>query len=283
MINKIKLKKCQTISRFKKYFFLILIMSTLITVSYFILNHIFYSIVLAMCPIFLAVLIQPATKEIIKMTSAHFVSDQSNPLLVHTIENLALKARLESCPKSYLIDTYKINAFTSGEGNNTIICVTEGVLEKLAPNELEAVLAHEIAHLKENDMFYLKLVQIIYAFTSFISTIINLTVLLALPLLLFGLIKVNLLPLIIIIISPNVLRLFIMAYMRNREFAADENAVAMTKNPKALVCALKKLTLPGMSFIDLIFPRKRAFNLQSMFETHPSPEQRIRKLIDLDY
>ncbi len=283
MINKVKLQHYQSISRLKKYLFLILIMTTLFLVSYFILGSILYSILISSLPILLALKVHPQTEEIIKLTSADFVNDQNNPLLINMVRKLAKRAHLSSCPKSYLIGTNHINAFTSGEGDDLIICVTEGVLDKLGPNELEAVLAHEIAHLKENDMFYLKLLQIIYGLTAFLSTFIHLTLLISIPFILIGMIKVNILPVIIILLAPNFIRLLIMAFMRNREFAADENAVALTKDPKSLACALKKLTSHNMSIIDLIFPKKEAFKITNIFETHPSPEQRIKKLIELDF
>jgi heat shock protein HtpX len=258
-------------------------MNMLFIVSFIVLGNILYSLFIAMLPVFVALKVHPSTKEITRLTSANFASYQSNPLLIHIVKYLSKKANLKSCPKTYLIGSNNINAFTSGEGDDTIVCVTNGVINQLEPNELEAVLAHEIAHLKENDMFYLKLVQIIYFFTTFISTIINFTIILALPLLFMGIIKLNILPIILILIAPNLIRLIIMAYMRNREFAADENAISMTNDPKSLARALQKLTGPRFSLIDLFFPRKKTFSIANIFETHPTPEQRIKKLNDLDF
>jgi len=169
--------------------------------------------------------------------------------LYGVVRGLSEKAGI-STPKIGLIETSSPQIFSVGRGSNSNIYVSVGLLETLTEEEIEGSLAHEIAHISNDDSF-LKT----FASSLRLATIFNL----------LG-----------FLIEP--------AISRDREFLADEEGAWLTGKPGALASALLKLSettgngrLGGPS-LGLITPQRR---LLKVFSKHPPLEERLRRLLEL--
>lgn len=228
--------------------------------------------------------IRGSTKKVMKRNRAMPMENLSDyPYLQEAVENMSMVARLP-VPALYLIDDPSPNAFASGlTPDKASIAVTTGLLETLNREEVEAVIAHEMAHIQNYDV---RLMTIATAFVAIIAVLSDIgsrtlfsqkgkdrhPVFLVVALLL-------------LLLSPLVAWCMQLAVSRNREFLADAQGAALCRNPLALASALEKITKheseparfsksnAGMYIAD---PFKR--HMQSAFSTHPAPSERIERL-----
>jgi heat shock protein HtpX len=219
------------------------------------------------------------------------VSEEEFPQLHATVSRLSQQADLPK-PKVAVVDNRVPNAFATGRSQkNAAIAVTTGILNTLDRDELEGVLAHELAHVKNRDMMVMTI-------ASFLSTIAFIVVRWGW---LFGgggrgrggnqapVWVAILASLVVWIISF----LLIRALSRYREFAADRGAATITGRPSALASALMKISgrMDKVPKDDLreeaemnaffIIPIKSGV-VGKLFSTHPSTEKRVERLRDLE-
>ena len=219
---------------------------------------------------------------------AHEVSEEEYPQLHRTITRLCQQADLPK-PKVAVADHRMPNAFATGRSQkSSAVCVTTGLLRTLDDEELEGVLAHELAHVKNRDVMVMTI-------ASFLSTIAFMVVRWGA---FFGggrnrnqggVMIAILASLVVWIVSFFLIR----ALSRYREFAADRGGAAITGKPGALASAL--LTIDGgMSRVpddDLretsemnaffVIPIRSGV-VGKLFSTHPSTEARVERLRDLE-
>jgi heat shock protein HtpX len=218
-------------------------------------------------------------------------TDPDYKYIYKSVENVALAAGLPT-PRVYVISDSHLNAFATGRGpNDATIALTRGIIEKLSQPELEGVIAHEMAHIGNRDIRLDMLVITGVGVTVFIANTIlrnitytnhhsdeknNTGAVLLMVWLAFTVFN--------LIITP-VLR---MAISRRREYAADATGAMITRNPKALAGALRKIsgnshvqtiaTQSAMAHICIANPgRVRAF-MSEILATHPPIAERIRRL-----
>ena len=222
------------------------------------------------------------------MTGAKTVERRDLPELYNLLENLSISRGLKT-PTLRIIETEAMNAYASGlhEGQYSVT-VTRGLLNALDRDELEAVLAHEMTHVINKDVRTMVIASI---FAGIISVVAQLV--------LRGLFYVrgggrrdnkNAMPLILIgvVIAAVGYGLAIVVRLmlsRTREYVADAGSVDMTKNPDAMISALRKISghstvkapdeVQGM-FLDNQPDRQ---GIDSLFATHPSIEKRIAALV----
>jgi len=215
-----------------------------------------------------------------KMANAHEIDRKSYPELYNLVENLSITAGIKM-PKLYMMNSEALNAFASGISiNNSVICVTHGLVQHLNKNELEAVLAHEMSHITHRDMRLLTIATIFVGIIAFISQIA-----------LRG-IRVRSddkkgFPLLLIVILSSFVGYFIailskFALSRKREMMADAGSVVLTKDKDAMISALKRIS--GNSEIPdtpsdlrfMLFDNTQSY--LGLFDTHPSIEKRIAAL-----
>ncbi len=219
--------------------------------------------------------------------NARLVSESEEPKLHETITRLCVIAGLPK-PKVAIVDTSVPNAFATGRGpKNAVVAVTTGLMRKLDQGELEAVLAHELSHVKNRDMAILTI-------ASFISTLAFYIVRYSFYFGSFGgdrrnsnggLIVIWIVSILVWIISF----LLIRALSRYREFAADRGSAQITGNPVNLISALRKIsgTMANVPTEDLrkvegmnaffIIPAVSG-SMMNLISTHPSMEKRIAAL-----
>ncbi|MFA5532685.1 MAG: M48 family metalloprotease [Candidatus Shapirobacteria bacterium] len=203
-------------------------------------------------------------------------------------ENLSL-VNQTPVPKIFVIDSPAPNAFATGrDPNHAVICATTGLLEKLNRSELEAVIAHELSHIKNYDI---RLMTIVSILIGTLSILINL----ATRSTFFrrnndnnnnGGAILAIIGLILIIFAPLIAQLIQLAISRRREYFADASAVKLTRQPQGLIDALKKISSDSSKLetastatasLYIINPFK-GNKLASMFSTHPPIEDRIKAL-----
>lgn len=237
---------------------------------------------------FMAIQYFYSDKLVMWSTGAQIVSESEAPQLHGIITRLCAIADLPK-PKVAIVRTQVPNAFATGRNqNNAVVAVTTGIMDKLSPAELEAVLAHELTHVKNRDMAVMTI-------ASFISTLAFYFVRYSLY---FGnmggdrkkegggILLVWLVSLAVWAISFLLTR----ALSRYREYAADRGAAVITGQPSNLASALMKISgvmsrvpsedlrsVEGMNAFFII-PAISGSSIMDIFSTHPSVEKRIAKL-----
>lgn len=197
------------------------------------------------------------------------------------VRALAERAELPALPRLYLVPSTILNAFAVGRPNHAAIAVTDALLRALSGRELASILAHEISHVRHDDLRIMSLADTMSRLTGFVSyfgmllLMVNLPLLIAtghgIPWLLIGL----------LIFAPTVMSLLQLALSRAREFDADLDAVGLTGDPEGLISALDKLErYQGRLWEEILFPGRRIPE-PSLLRTHPPTEERIRRLRDL--
>jgi heat shock protein HtpX len=222
------------------------------------------------------------------MTGARKVERKSEPEIYNLLENLAISRGLRT-PTLRIIDNDSLNAFATGlhEGQYSIT-VTRGLVEALTRDELEAVLAHELTHVINRDVRTMVIASIFAGIISVIAELVFRGLLHsrgggrrdnknAAPLILIGLAFAAVGFALAIVIR--------MMLSRTREFVADAGAVELTKNPDAMISALRKVegrsSLKGPDEVQQLFLDNQAngVGLEGLFATHPPIQKRIDALV----
>jgi len=226
--------------------------------------------------------------QVLKHYHAIPVDHNSATGLYEIVERLTHRANLPM-PAIYIIPDRQPNAFATGRNyENAAVAVTEGLLELLNEEEVEAVIAHELSHIKHYDMLI----------GTVAATMAGAIAMLANFGMFFGGDRDRPNPIVMIalmIIAPLAASIIQMTISRNREYMADEGAARMTNHPEWLQSGLAKLEnyAKGISMQDadpqtahmfIINPfTGKDVSLQNLFRTHPTTQDRIDRLEKLKY
>lgn len=228
-----------------------------------------------------------ASQLAVMTTGAREIKKSDNPRMYRIVENLAITEGMPM-PKIYIIDDPAPNAFATGrDPQHALIAATTGLLNIMDDKELEGVLAHELAHVKNYDI---RVSMIAFGLVSAIGLLSDI----ALRMLFFSSGEnrrdthpaVYVIGIIFVIAAPFVAFLVQMAVSRQREYLADATGAMTTRYPEGLASALEKLRDYGQPMrrqstatAHLFFNnplRKGLFS--SLFSTHPPIEERIARL-----
>ena len=236
---------------------------------------------------------------VLMTTGAREVTPQQEPRLHATIERLAAMADLPKPKKIAMMDTHVPNAFATGRNpQNAVIAVTRGLMSRLNEKEVEAVLAHELTHVKNRDVMVLTWASIIVIMAGFLMQMLF-------WMSLFGgfggggrgrdggggnamlvMLAVYAGTIVIYFVS----QLLIMALSRYREFAADRGAAVITGAPMQLASALQKISndmyrIPEKDLRQVehanaffIVNALKGDNMARLFSSHPPVDKRIERL-----
>jgi heat shock protein HtpX len=220
------------------------------------------------------------------MTGAKEIQKQDNPRLYRIVENLAITSGMDT-PKVYIIDDAAPNAFATGrDPKHAIVAATTGILEVMDDRELEAVMAHEISHVRNYDI---RVSMIAFGLVSAIGILSDI----AIRMFFFSDRRENnvnpivmVIGIALIILAPIIAAIVQMAISRQREYLADASGVLTTRDSEGLASALEKLDQYGRPMqkqstasAHLFFnnPLKPSF-FSNLFSTHPPLEERIARL-----
>lgn len=218
-----------------------------------------------------------------RLYRARLVSANDNSQLSSLVDVLAHRAELPKRPALYVIPSMTLNAFAAGTPDRAAIAVTEGLLRRLSLREIAGVLAHEMSHIRNNDLH-------VMGFADIVTRLLQLLSYLALALtilnLLFALQHEQLVSwwtVLMLYLAPAISSLLQLALSRTREFDADLEAVGLTGDPLGLASALRRLeNYTGRVWEDLMFPvPARRVPQPSLLRTHPTTEDRIARLMQI--
>lgn len=214
------------------------------------------------------------------------------------LENLAISQGMQK-PKLYIINDPVPNAFATGRNEkHALVAVSTGLISLLEKNELEGVIAHELAHIKHKDMLLSTMVVVLVGFVAILSDMF-------LRASLFGGGRDDrdnklgtifmIVGVVFVILSPIIAKLIHLAVSRKREFMADAGGALMTRYPEGLASALQKIenytqTRGGQMkhashamahlYFSNPFGAKAKAGWNKMWSTHPSTQDRVHALLE---
>ncbi len=260
------------------YFFVIMVFAIIFSLCYILFS--FYN----------------SDKLAIASVGAKEIKRGENKMYWDIVEGLTIASGLPM-PRLYIMPSKQINAFASGrDPKHSVVCVTDGALEKLDKKELEGVIAHELGHIESYDIRYMTLVAVMVGIISIVSEIF-------LRSLWFksdsrednkGAAIFMLIGVILAILAPIFVYLVQLAISRKREFTADASAVKFTRYPLGLIGALKKIKEDGKQEVSHLLKQVQRENqpkinkalaplffanpFKELGSTHPDINKRIQAL-----
>ncbi len=240
---------------------------------------------------------------ILRMSGAVPIENSADPELFNVVEEMSIAAGLPM-PAVYVIPETALNAFATGrDPKHAAVAITTGLRERLTRDELQGVIAHEMAHVRHLDVRFAMLMATMVGLIVFVCD---------------GLWRIALhsggrggrrggkggggavvflvVALVLGILAPIVARFIQMAYSRRREYLADAGAVELTRNPRGLASALMKLSEDrepliekanrGTAHMFIVNPlskmRKSGQAINSAFSSHPPIKERVARLMALE-
>ena len=228
---------------------------------------------------------------ITKMTGARELTKKEYPHAYHAIEGMSLAAGIPT-PAKYIIDTPARNAFATGRNpDNAAVVLTTGLIEALNREELEGVIAHEIAHIQNHDIKVMMIGAVITGIILFLSQVLIRSVF-------FSGGRSNnskgngiliIVAIVLAVLSPFISEMIKLAISRKREYAADAGAAVITRYPPGLANALRKIAADpkpqekiansATNHLYISNPdRKKPGFWAKLMSTHPPIEERITRL-----
>lgn len=219
---------------------------------------------------------------VLTMYKARPVSEAQFPIGVRIVRELAVRANLPAVPTLHIIPSKMMNAFAVGRRDESAIAITDALARTLSTRELAGVLAHEMSHIAHEDVKVMAFADMVSRFTSLMSTVGLLSLLLNLGSYFGGMGEpVPWLAVVVLIAAPTVGGLLQMALSRTREFDADLGAAMLTGDPDGLASALAKLERAhGRLWEGMVLPGGRIPN-PSVLRTHPQTADRVAQLMAL--
>jgi heat shock protein HtpX len=221
-----------------------------------------------------------APQFILRMYNARPIDFYDAPRLYQLIETTAQRANLKVTPKLYYIPSHVINAFSMGTPKDSLIAVSDGVLRKLNFEELAAILAHEVTHVKNNDIRVMTFADIAGRITKILSLLGQFLVLVNLPLIMFTELEINWLPLLVMVFAPLLSDLIQLGLSRVREYDADLGSALLLGDAKPLASALSKMEHYKHNYFGGLFVPVQRIPEPSLLRTHPPTEERIKRLLE---
>ena len=245
--------------------------------------------------IYALTMIFQSTEIVMSTNGAREVDEQTAPDLYHVVEDMAMVAQIPM-PRVFIIEDSSLNAFATGSNpQNAAVAATSGLLAIMNREELEAVMGHEVSHIRNYDI---RISTIAVAIASAITMLSSM----AGRMMWWGgagrrrsdndrdgnglEIIMLVISLLAIVLAPLAATLVQLAISRQREFLADASSVELTRNPQGMINALRKLdnSEPMHHHVDdassalYINDPKKGGGLQKLFYTHPPISERIERL-----
>jgi len=260
--------------------------------GYYILGNITIGtiVVAVITLIYVSTTLSNSKKLVMKMNHAKPITREQIPQLWNVVGDMAMVARIP-VPEIYVIEEDSPNAFATGlKPETSAIAVTTGLLKKLNRAEIEAVIAHEVAHIVNYDV---RLSTVTLALVSVFAIISDFA---ARSIMLNSRDNDNklvaILAIFAVLLSPIIGMVVHYAVSRNREFLADATGAQLCRNPMALASALHKISRDddpvdnissSSATLYISDPFKKGMNGEqtSFFATHPPTEERIKRLMQM--
>ena len=236
-------------------------------------------------------------KAVLRSVKARPATKEEDLQLTNILDGIMVTSGLNKKPDLYVVDSNQPNAFATGrDPEHAVICVTSGLIEKLNYYELEAVVAHELSHIRNYDIRLSAVISVMAGFIVMLSDMF-----------LRGFIRgrdsdrdedskgntiIAIIGVALLVISPIISSLIQLAVSRRREYLADATAIEFTRNPDALISALLKISSDDSKldvasksnaymYIENPYVEKRKKSVSNLFSTHPTIEERVNAIKNL--
>ena len=231
-------------------------------------------------------------KMALAMSGAKEVTFDDAPELHNLVSNLAQRAELPK-PRVYIMDNQTPNAFATGRNpEHSAVAVTRGLITMLSRDELEGVIAHELAHIKNRDILISSIAAVMAGAISYLATMAQWAMI-------FGGFRGDdddgdgaglLGGIVMMIVAPMAAILIQMAISRSREYFADATGAKICGHPRSLASALNRLeeynhklpmqVNPATAQMYIVNPLVGG-NFANLFSTHPPIKERINRLMSI--
>jgi heat shock protein HtpX len=221
------------------------------------------------------------------VSGAEGVTREQNPKLYRMLENLCISRGMVT-PKLAIIQSDALNAFASGVSDRQFtVTLTTGLIEQLNDAEIEAVIAHELTHIRNGDVRLMVIAIVIAGIISFVGEVLFRNM---------GRVRISsdsdkkgslaaiVIGVAIIAVAWLLAVVIRLSLSRSREYLADAGAVELTKNPDAMISALLKIAgradIDGVpsGVMDMCFENDPD-DFADLFSTHPSVTKRVQALV----
>lgn len=249
----------------------------LIAYSAFGATGVAWAVILTAIGLWQAVRVSP--KMVLKLYKARALTEDEVPQLHQLMRELTKRADLPAVPQLYYVPSQMMNAFAVGQINDSAVAVTDGLMRNLTLRQLAGVLAHEVSHIRNEDLTVMALGDVLSRLTGTLATVG----------LLFGIPMAFLtnggvvpwVTIAVLVAAPTVGGLLQLALSRTREYDADLDAAGLTGDPEGLATALLTLEQKqGGMWEKLVLPGARSPQ-PSLLRSHPKTPDRVRRLLSL--
>lgn len=243
-------------------------------------DGIIYAVIFGGISLFMASRVSP--KLVLRMYKAQKVTPSQFPTGHQILAKLSERAGLEQQPELYIVPSNMMNAFAVGRKNDSAIAFTDKLVRALTVRELAGVMAHEVTHIRNQDVRVMAIADMVSRFTSMLSTFGMIALFINLPMILVGGgAAFPWLAILLLMGAPTIGGLLQLALSRTREYDADLGAVMLTGDPDGLASALWKLEKAQQRHWEgMVLPGGRVPN-PSILRTHPRTEDRVERLMAL--
>ncbi len=250
---------------------------------------VFYGVLIGAI-VYVAIQYYSAGSQALAMAGAKEIAKKDNPRLYRIVENLAISTGLPM-PKVYIVNDPAPNAFATGrDPEHAAVAATTGLLDLMDDSELEGVMAHEIAHVKNFDI---RVTTIVFGLVVVVGVVADMLARMAF----FGGMRRNgggghplilVVGIVAMILAPLLAAVIQAAVSRQREYLADATGALTTRHPEALASALEKLGQYGrplqkqqasMAHLWMADPIQPGV-IDRMFQTHPPIADRVKRLLE---
>jgi len=235
---------------------------------------------------------------LLTLSQARKISRDDHPRLYNIVEEMKIASGLDKMPDIYIIDDLALNAFATGrDSNKTAVAITSGLLQKLNRDELQGVIGHEMAHIKNRDVLLMTMCSVL------LGTIVILAWYGSRFMFFSGTTRTRrdsssggglgqlvifIVAIVLMILAPIMAQLIYFAISRRREYLADASSALYTRYPEGLASALEKLAASTSQLksanqatapMYIINPlHKKGMSASDLTSTHPPTSERIRIL-----
>ena len=235
---------------------------------------------------------------LLTLSQARKISRDDHPRLYNIVEEMKIASGLDKMPDIYIIDDLALNAFATGrDSNKTAVAITSGLLQKLNRDELQGVIGHEMAHIKNRDVLLMTMCSVL------LGTIVILAWYGSRFMFFSGATRTRrssssggglgqllilVVAIVLMILAPIMAQLIYFAISRRREYLADASSALYTRYPEGLASALEKLAASTSQLksanqatapMYIINPlHKKGMSASDLTSTHPPTSERIRIL-----
>ena len=220
---------------------------------------------------------------LMRMYRGRRVVPQAGDQLSEVLDILVERAALTKRPVLYVVPSMALNAFAAGKPDNAAIAITEGLLRRLTLREIAGVLAHEISHVRNNDLWVMGVADALTRVTQGMSFVAIFLALLNFVAAFAGEQYASWWAVLFLYLTPMLSNLMQLGLSRAREYDADLEAAQLTGDPLGLAAALRVLEQhTGRIWEDVMLPAPgRRVAYPSLLRSHPATDERVRRLVEI--